>query len=84
MSPSTSKDSRVSTRFKEVDKKIDLKHSSRYGKRHGSRSESLERQNRETWSVGVPAQPFVADPGMPPLPPPHTVNRNYLFSFMYV
>ncbi|XP_011696978.1 PREDICTED: axin-2 isoform X2 [Wasmannia auropunctata] len=69
--PSVNKDVRT-IRFKEVDKKIDLKHSSRH-KRYGSRSESLERSNRETWSMGVPAQPFVADPGMPPLTPPHTV-----------
>ncbi|EFN75982.1 Axin-related protein [Harpegnathos saltator] len=71
--PSISKDTRLLPRFKETDKKMDLKHSSRHGKRYGSRSGSLERQNRETWSVGVPAQPFVADPGMPPLTPPHTV-----------
>ncbi|XP_036151413.1 axin isoform X2 [Monomorium pharaonis] len=71
--PSINKDVRLLPRFKEVDKKVDLKHSSRHGKRYGSRSGSLERPNRETWSMGVPAQPFVADPGMPPLPPPHTV-----------
>ncbi|XP_014473212.1 PREDICTED: axin isoform X2 [Dinoponera quadriceps] len=70
--PSISKDIRLLSRFKEVDKKVELKHSSRHGKRYGSRSGSLERPNRETWSVGVPAQPFVADPGMPPLTPPHT------------
>ncbi|XP_032673737.1 axin isoform X2 [Odontomachus brunneus] len=70
--PSISKDIRLLPRFKEADKKVDLKHSSRHGKRYGSRSGSLERPNRETWSVGVPAQPFVADPGMPPLTPPHT------------
>lgn len=73
--PSINKDIRLLPRFKEADKKVDLKHSSRHGKRYGSRSGSLERPNRETWSVGVPAQPFVADPGMPPLTPPHTVNR---------
>ncbi|KYM98095.1 Axin-1 [Cyphomyrmex costatus] len=71
--PSLNKDVRLMPRFKEMDKKIDLKHSSRHGKRYGSRSGSLERPNRETWSMGVPAQPFVADPGMPPLTPPHTV-----------
>ncbi|XP_018310915.1 axin isoform X2 [Mycetomoellerius zeteki] len=71
--PSINKDVRLMPRFKEMDKKIDLKHSSRHGKRYGSRSGSLERPNRETWSMGVPAQPFVADPGMPPLTPPHTV-----------
>ncbi|XP_071556453.1 axin isoform X3 [Temnothorax nylanderi] len=70
--PSINKDVRLMPRFKE-DKKVDLKHSSRHGKRYGSRSGSLERPNRETWSMGVPAQPFVADPGMPPLTPPHTV-----------
>lgn len=71
--PSINKDIRLMPRFKEADKKADLKHSSRHGKRFGSRSGSLERPNRETWSMGVPAQPFVADPGMPPLTPPHTV-----------
>ncbi|XP_012226982.1 axin isoform X2 [Linepithema humile] len=71
--PSISKDIRLPPRFKEADKKVELKHSSRHGKRYGSRSGSLERPNRETWSMGVPAQPFVADPGMPPLTPPHTV-----------
>ncbi|XP_011877027.1 PREDICTED: axin-like [Vollenhovia emeryi] len=71
--PSVNKDVRLLPRFKEMDKKVDLKHGSRHGKRYGSRSGSLERPNRETWSMGVPAQPFVADPGMPPLTPPHTV-----------
>ncbi|KAL6425514.1 hypothetical protein ACFW04_009583 [Cataglyphis niger] len=70
--PSINKDIRLIPRFKETDKKADLKHSCRHGKRYGSRSGSLERPNRETWSMGVPAQPFVADPGMPPLTPPHT------------
>ncbi|XP_018056394.1 PREDICTED: axin isoform X3 [Atta colombica] len=71
--PSINKEVRLMPRFKEMDKKIDLKHSSRHGsKRYGSRSESLERPNREPWSMGVPAQPFVADPGMPPPPLPHT------------
>ncbi|KAL0131782.1 hypothetical protein PUN28_002969 [Cardiocondyla obscurior] len=70
--PSINKDVRLMPRFKEVDKKVDLKHC-RYGKKYGSRSGSLERPNRETWGMGVPAQPFVADPGMPPLTPPHTV-----------
>lgn len=70
--PSTiSKDIRLLSWLKETDKKADTKHS-RHGKKYGSRSGSLERTNRETW--GVPAQPFVADPGMPPLPQPHTVN----------
>lgn len=81
---SINKDGRMLSRFKEVDKKVDLKHS-RHGKRYGSRSGSLERPNRETlpWSLGGPAQPWVADPGMPPLPPPHTVNKfsSFLFSF---
>lgn len=81
--PSINKDIRLMSRFKEVDKKVDLKHSSRHGKRYGSRSGSLERPNRETWSMGVPAQPFVADPGMPPLTPPHTVNRSYSFPFLF-
>ncbi|XP_018343014.1 PREDICTED: axin isoform X3 [Trachymyrmex septentrionalis] len=70
--PSINKEVRLMPRFKEMDKKIDLKHSSRHGKRYGSRSGSLERPNREPWSMGVPAQPFVADPGMPPPPLPHT------------
>lgn len=79
--PSVSKDVRLQPRFKEADKKIELKHSSRHGKRYGSRSGSLERPNRETWSMGVPAQPFVADPGMPPLTPPHTVKLRVASSF---
>ncbi|XP_033334769.1 protein axin isoform X2 [Megalopta genalis] len=70
--PSTiSKDIRLLSWLKETDKK-DIKHS-RHGKKYGSRSGSLERTNRETW--GVPAQPFVADPGMPPLPQPHTATQ---------
>ncbi|XP_043264516.1 protein axin isoform X2 [Colletes latitarsis] len=70
--PSTiSKDIRFLSWLKETDKK-DVKHS-RHGKKYGSRSGSLERTNRETW--GVPAQPFVADPGMPPLPQPHTATQ---------
>lgn len=84
--PSINKDVQLLSRFKEADKKADLKHSSRHGKRYGSRSGSLERPNRETWGVGVPAQPFVADPGMPPLTPPYTVNNqtcsSFLFSFL--
>ncbi|XP_050581255.1 axin isoform X3 [Bombus affinis] len=71
--PSTiSKDIRLLSWLKETDKKADTKHS-RHGKKYGSRSGSLERTNRETW--GVPAQPFVADPGMPPLPQPHTATQ---------
>ncbi|XP_060816130.1 axin isoform X3 [Bombus pascuorum] len=71
--PSTiSKDIRLLSWLKETDKKADIKHS-RHGKKYGSRSGSLERTNRETW--GVPAQPFVADPGMPPLPQPHTATQ---------
>ncbi|XP_046734334.1 axin isoform X2 [Diprion similis] len=67
-----SKDSRLLSWLKESDKKSDSKHS-RHGKKYGSRSGSLERTSRETW--GVPAQPFVADPGMPPLPQPHTATQ---------
>ncbi|XP_076765571.1 protein axin isoform X2 [Xylocopa sonorina] len=67
-----SKDIRLLSWLKETDKKADVKHS-RHGKKYGSRSGSLERTNRETW--GVPAQPFVADPGMPPLPQPHTATQ---------
>ncbi|XP_034176194.1 protein axin isoform X2 [Osmia lignaria lignaria] len=71
--PSTiSKDIRLLSWLKETDKKADVKHS-RHGKKYGSRSGSLERTTRETW--GVPAQPFVADPGMPPLPQPHTATQ---------
>lgn len=81
--PSISKDIRL-PRFKEADKKMELKHSSRHGKRYGSRSGSLERPNRETWSMGVPAQPFVADPGMPPLTPPHTVLLGTLLLFSII
>lgn len=65
------KDTRLLSWLKETDKKSDIKHS-RHGKKYGSRSGSLERTSRESW--GVPAQPFVADPGMPPLPQPHTVQ----------
>lgn len=47
-----------------------------------SRSSSLERTS-VTGSLGVersdrrrePAQPFIADPNMPPLPPPHTATQ---------
>ncbi|XP_066582059.1 axin-1-like isoform X2 [Prorops nasuta] len=67
-----SKDSRLLSWLKESDKKADSKHS-RHGKKYSSRSGSLERTSRETW--GVPAQPFVADPGMPPLPQPHTATQ---------
>lgn len=70
----TSKDSRLLSWLKENDKKSDSKHSSRHGKKYGSRSGSLERARADNW--GVPAQPFVADPGMPPLPQPHTVSIN--------
>ncbi|CAH1376653.1 hypothetical protein MTP99_018056 [Tenebrio molitor] len=41
--------------------------SRKYAKRYGSRSNSLERN-----SVTGPAQPFIADPSMPPLPLPNT------------
>ncbi|XP_012273577.1 axin [Orussus abietinus] len=68
---SLSKDSRLLSWLKESDKK-DSKHG-RHGKKYGSRSGSLERANREAW--GVPAQPFIADPGMPPLPQPHTATQ---------
>ncbi|KAK9737109.1 Axin beta-catenin binding motif [Popillia japonica] len=43
---------------------------SRHRKGHGSRSSSLERSSAAS-SLG-PAQPFVADPNMPPLPSPNT------------
>ncbi|XP_015190089.1 PREDICTED: axin isoform X2 [Polistes dominula] len=67
------KDIRLLSWLKESDiKKTDTKHS-RHGKKYGSRSGSLERTSRESW--GVPAQPFVADPGMPPLPQPHTATQ---------
>lgn len=66
------KDTRLLSWLKETDKKADIKHS-RHGKKYGSRSGSLERTSRESW--GVPAQPFVADPGMPPLPQPHTATQ---------
>ncbi|KAI4492575.1 hypothetical protein M0804_002366 [Polistes exclamans] len=67
------KDIRLLSWLKESDtKKADTKHS-RHGKKYGSRSGSLERTSRESW--GVPAQPFVADPGMPPLPQPHTATQ---------
>ncbi|GJQ72265.1 hypothetical protein Trydic_g3356 [Trypoxylus dichotomus] len=43
---------------------------SRHRKGYGSRSSSLERSSAAS-SLG-PAQPFVADPNMPPLPSPNT------------
>ncbi|XP_011330772.1 axin-1 isoform X2 [Ooceraea biroi] len=70
--PSLNKDIRLANRFKETDKKVDLKYSGRHGKRYGSRSGSLERPNREAWSMEVPAQPFVSVLGMPPLSAPYT------------
>ncbi|KAG7187893.1 hypothetical protein KM043_013862 [Ampulex compressa] len=71
--PSTiSKDIRLLSWLKETDKKTDAKHG-RHSKKYGSRSGSLERTTRENW--GVPAQPFVGDPGMPPLPQPHTATQ---------
>lgn len=78
------KDMRLLSRFKEAEKKVDSKHCSRHGKKYGSRSGSLERPNRETWSMGVPAQPFVADPGMPPLTPPPTVNIIFFLLRMFI
>lgn len=43
---------------------------SRHRKNYGSRSNSLERSGAS--STLCPAQPFVADPSMPPLPQPNT------------
>lgn len=65
------KEHRFITWLHQSDKKNDGKHS-RHGKKYGSRSGSLERASRE--SFGIPAQPFVTDPGMPLLPPPNTVS----------
>ena len=79
--PPSSKDIRLLSWLKESDKKADIKHS-RHGKKYGSRSGSLERTNRETW--GVPAQPFVTDPGMPLLPQPHTVNIFILSHMLFI
>ncbi|XP_049823541.1 axin-1 isoform X2 [Aethina tumida] len=45
--------------------------SGRYRKGYGSRSSSLERNSAVGGTLG-PAQPFVADPNMPPLPLPNT------------
>lgn len=48
--------------------------SNRHKKGFGSRSSSVER-NSVTGVNLVPAQPFVADPSMPPLPLPNTVTQ---------
>lgn len=55
---------------------ITSRHSRKSGSAHhsGSRSGSLERGVSITGAVG-PAQPFVADPSMPPLPQPHTATQ---------
>lgn len=48
------------------------------GKRHrkwGSRSSSTERGGSCGGGRREPQQPFVADPNMPPLPPPHTATQ---------
>jgi axin 1 len=62
----------VQTWLHQSDKKLEGKHM-RHGKKYGSRSGSLDRTNRDGW--GIPAQPFVADPGMPPLPQPNTATQ---------
>ncbi|XP_011305265.1 axin isoform X2 [Fopius arisanus] len=67
-----SKEHRLHAWLNQNDKKGDGKHH-RHGKKYGSRSGSLERAGRESW--GVPSQPFVTDPGMPPLPPPNTAMQ---------
>lgn len=65
------KDSRLQARISQCDKKLDAKHgSSRHGKT--TRSGSLERTSRD--KSGISIHPFVADPGMPPLPPPEPVS----------
>ncbi|XP_076275789.1 protein axin isoform X1 [Rhynchophorus ferrugineus] len=48
--------------------------STRHKKGVGSRSSSVER-NSVTGATVSPAQPFVADPSMPPLPIPNTVTQ---------
>ncbi|XP_030757670.1 axin isoform X2 [Sitophilus oryzae] len=48
--------------------------SNRHKKGFGSRSSSVER-NSVTGATVSPAQPFVADPSMPPLPIPNTVAQ---------
>ncbi|XP_063990587.1 axin isoform X2 [Diachasmimorpha longicaudata] len=66
------KEHRLHAWLNQSDKKGDGKHY-RHPKKYGSRSGSLERAGRESW--GVPSQPFVTDPGMPPLPPPNTAMQ---------
>ncbi|XP_008196701.1 axis inhibition protein isoform X1 [Tribolium castaneum] len=67
------KDSRVLTWLMESDRSAktapshahsEMAVGRKYAKRYGSRSNSLERPG--------PAQPFIADPSMPPLPSPNT------------
>lgn len=67
------KDSRVLTWLMESDRSTkttpshahsEMAVGRKYGKKYGSRSNSLERSE--------PAQPFIADPSMPPLPHPNT------------
>ncbi|XP_043278871.1 axin isoform X2 [Venturia canescens] len=68
----TCKDARLQARISQCDKKLDVKHgSSRHGK--STRSGSLERTSRE--KSGICIHPFVADPGMPPLPPPEPATQ---------
>lgn len=59
---------------------ISTRHSRKSGPGHhsGSRSDSLERGLERGVSISGavgPAQPFVADPSMPPLPQPHTATQ---------
>lgn len=67
------KDVRLMNWLKESDhKKNDVKHS-RHLKKYASQSSNLERAK----------QPFVADPGMPPLPQPHTVSLRCLIENIF-
>ncbi|XP_043479225.1 axin isoform X1 [Leptopilina heterotoma] len=63
------RDRRLLSWLKDSDKGSDVKYVRQQLNLYGSRSGSLERSNQD---MLAPAQPFVADPGMPPLPQPHT------------
>lgn len=67
------RDRRLLSWLKDSDKGSDVKYVRQQLNLYGSRSGSLERSNQD---MLAPAQPFVADPGMPPLPQPHTVSKN--------
>ena len=85
-SVSGSRDSRGQMRISQCDKNLEtsrggLSIGGSPGNRHGksARSGSLERagggvSSSSKSSSGISIHPFVADPGMPPLPPPEPVS----------